>query len=53
MDEQKNGVVHVLAPDFDPLLNTANANGIECADAIGQMNGAVFRNGVLQVFSVR
>jgi hypothetical protein len=35
MDPKKDRVVHVLAPDLDPLVNAADSHGLEAVDAIG------------------
>src|SRR6267154_2447967 len=34
MDEQENGVIHVLAAYFDPLINAADAHGLKAVDAV-------------------
>jgi len=34
VDEQKNRVIHVLAAHLDPLINTADADGLKAVDAI-------------------
>jgi hypothetical protein len=53
MNEQKNGVIHVLAAHFDPLINAADADGLKAVDALGRSNGAPVKNFVLQIFSIQ
>src|ERR1700720_1177431 len=35
VNEQKNGIVHILAAHLDPLIDTADSNGLEAVDSVG------------------